>query len=248
MQIIITNLRSNRLSLDIPFEAGAGPQARVLRASLATGASVDAAASPASATLEEVNGNSQIQSLVANGSISVRVVEQTTDTMSPASQFNKLRNDVVQSLVAAVEGGATSATVPYHKCNPASITAESNADAAALPAVITLANSLKAKLNAHLVSSGDVGAHRAASAATVTAADATDQATANTLLTQEKARYNTHLAEANVHIVNDTTNSVGTADATDLPTSIALANAIKAKYNLHIAAAKCLDSLPMGTT
>lgn len=244
MQINIQNLRNTPLSLEVVFEGGAGPQARIVRERLDPGDTVDVGSI---ATLDEVNNNSTIRSLLANGSIRVDLVEQVTDTLSPASQFNKLRNDVAQALVAAVEAGATVATVPYHKANPASITAESNANAAALPAVLVLANSLRQKLIDHLASTGDVGAHRAASAATVTAAVATTQGTANTLLTQEKARFNTHLTEAGVHLVADAANTIVAADATDLASSITLANAVKAAYNAHIAATNALDSLPLGS-
>jgi hypothetical protein len=244
VQINIQNLRSNPLSLEAVIEAGAGPQARIIRAYLTPGESVDVSDV---ASLEEVNANATIKALMVSGAIRVDIVEQSTDLLSPSSQFNKLRNDVAKCFAAAVEGGATVTNVPYHKCNPASITAESNADAAALPAVIVLANSLRQKLIDHLASTGDVGAHRAASAATVTAAIATDQGTANTLLTMEKARFNTHLTEAGVHMVADAANTVGAADAINLGTSITLANEIKAKYNLHIAAANMLDSLPIGS-
>jgi len=245
VQINIQNLLNTPLSLDITFEAGPGPGGRSVRELLSPGETVDVGTI---ATLDEVNNNVALRSLRTSGAVRVDVVEQATDILSPSSQFNKLRNDVVQAFVSAVSGGGTEATTPYHKANPASITAEANADAAALPAVIVLANSLRGKLIAHLASTGDVGAHRAASAATVTAAVATDQATANTLLNMEKARWNTHLAEAGVHIVNDATNTVAAVDATDLATSIALANEIKADFNAHIATAKALDSLPMGST
>lgn len=244
MQILVTNLvATGQLSLELTFESGPGPHGRVVRSTLAPGGSVDISDK---CTLSEANMNVGLQDLISRGIVSVSVVEESTDILSSESQFNKLRNDVCQAFVAAVEALATDATVPYHKCNPESITIEGNADAAALPAVIVLANSLKTKINAHLLSTGDTGAHLAASAAVIDAADASDQATANTLLTQIKARFNTHLTEAGVHMVADATNTSTQANATDLASSVALANELKGDFNAHIAAANALDSLPMG--
>jgi len=246
MQINISNNLSTQLSLDITITPGPAPGGRVIRELLGPGGSVDVGDRM---TLQEVNKNDQLQSLQAAGTITIEVVEQSADLFSVESQFNKLRNDVAAAMVAAVEAGATAATVPYHKCNPASITVEGTADAAVtLATVLTLANSLRPKVIDHLASYGDVGAHRAASAAAVAAPIATDQGTANTLLTELKADFNTHLIEAGVHMVNDATNTIVAADATNLATSITLANAVKAAYNAHIAAANALDSLPMGST
>lgn len=246
MQINIQNIQSSPLSLEVVFEAGAGPQARIVRELLGPGETVDVGSI---ATLDEVNNNATLRSLRASGTIRIDLVEQATDILSPSSQFNKLRNDVVQCFVAAAEAAATAATVPYHKCNPASITVEATADAAVtLATVLTLANSLRNKIMAHLASGGDVGAHRTASAETIAAVVATDQGSANTLLNELKADFNTHLAEAGVHIITDATNTIVAADATNLATSITLANAVKAAFNAHIAAANALDSLPMGST
>jgi hypothetical protein len=245
VQINIQNLLSTPLSLELIFEGGPGPGARIVRSRLNSGASVDVGSI---ATLDEVNNNSTVQSLRAAGRIRVDLVEQATDILSPSSQFNKLRNDVVAAFVSAVSGGATEAATPYHKANPASITPASSPTATDLPTVLVRANELRQKLISHLASTGDVGAHRAASAATVTAAVATDQATANTLLNQEKARLNTHMGEADIHIINDSLNTIAAADATDLASSITLANELFTDWNLHIAAAKTLDSLALGTS
>jgi len=115
---------------------------------------------------------------------------------------------------------------------------ENTADAAVtLATVITLANSLKARMNVHLASEGVTGFHAAASAETIAAVDATDQGTANTLLNELKADYNTHLSESGVHLNNDSSNAVSATDATDLASSITLANEIKADFNAHSAAA-----------
>ncbi len=112
---------------------------------------------------------------------------------------------------------------------------ENNDDASDLASVITLANSLKAKVNPHLASTGIEGAHLTASAEAIAAVDATDLATAQTLLNEIKADFNTHLTESGVHINDDGTNTVTAVDATNQATAEALANEIKADYNAHIA-------------
>lgn len=83
-----------------------------------------------------------------------------------------------------------------------------------------------------------VGIHTAAdSTNTISAADASDQATANTLLNELKTDYNAHRAivGSSEHIGADATNTVTAADATNLATSITLVNEIKAAYNAHLA-------------
>jgi len=67
----------------------------------------------------------------------------------------------------------------------------------------------------------------------VSSANATDQATLNTLLNEIKADYNAHRVSTTFHSNADNTNAVTSADATDLATSITLANEIKADYNAH---------------
>lgn len=148
----------------------------------------------------------------------------------------KLRNflENMREDVAAGMGGGD-ATV-FHKTQLDG-SLETTADAAVtLATVLTLANSLRAKLITHWASTGVHGVHMTASAQAFTAPAATDQTTANALLNEEKADYNTHLSESGVHINDDSTNTVTAADATDLASSITLANEIKADYNAHIAA------------
>ena len=238
MQINIKNLRSNNLSLDVTIQPGPAPAGRVIRALLTPGASVDA--SP-TASMEEVMKNSQIRSLIAAGAISVTLVEQATDIGNSEAQFNKLRNDVALAM-----GGANNTTV-FHKANPTSVGSVTSPDAAVtLATVLTLANEEREKIILHFASTGDVGAHRAASAEVIAAPAATDQTTADTLLDELKADLNDAMNEAGHHIVDDATNAVSAAAATDLATSITLANDIKAVFNAHVVAV--MDSLPLGTT
>lgn len=236
MQINIQNLLNTALSLEAVFEPGPGPQARILRARLLPGGTVDASAL---ATLEEINKNATLLDLRNRGAIRIDLVEQATDILSSASQFNKLRNDCARAWA--------NVTTVFHKANPASITVEATADATDLATSIALANSLRTRLNLHLLSTGDVGAHIAASAATVTAAVAVDLATGITLANMEKARQNTHRTEAGVHINNDGANAIVSVDAVDQATLNTLLNEIKTRWNAHIAAANAMDSLPLGS-
>lgn len=123
--------------------------------------------------------------------------------------------------------------------------AEALADASDLPTAVALANSLKARINVHLASTGLEGSHRAASAEVIAAADATDLASAITLANEIKADYNTHLAEAGVHITNDGTNDVTAVNAADQATLETLLNEIKADYNAHIALATVMATPPI---
>lgn len=113
--------------------------------------------------------------------------------------------------------------------------------------LVALANGLKATFNDHVENVIDPttaeGAHFAADTARkVAAADATDTASAITLLNELKAKFNVH-REVNVHIADDTVNSIAGADATDEETAIALANEALAKLNAHFAAATSLEAI-----
>jgi hypothetical protein len=116
---------------------------------------------------------------------------------------------------------------------------EGRADAAVtLATAIELANSLRRKIVAHFVSTGQAGAHLIADPTQAIAAPAaTDQATCLALVNELATDFDAHLTEAGVHIVNDAANAVGGSDATDLTTLITRVNLVKAKYNLHTAAA-----------
>jgi hypothetical protein len=67
----------------------------------------------------------------------------------------------------------------------------------------------------------------------VTTADATNTATAVTLVNDLKAKYTTHIGSTGAHKAADGTNTVSAADATDQGTAETLANEIKADYNAH---------------
>lgn len=242
MAITIAKISGGFLSLDVKFEGGAGPQARILRRRLGPGDTVDASAAPVYATPEEVNANEDIRALVASGDITVTLSADplAPSTMGAGDQFNKLRNDVARAMQDA-------STAFYHKVFPTAQSLETNADASDLPTALVLVNSLKARTNVHYVSAGDLGAHITASGQLNVEPDADDLATAQTLANEIKASYNIHIAEGTIHITDDGTNDVTSANATDQASLETLLDEIKLDYNAHVAAATTMNSLPVGT-
>lgn len=67
----------------------------------------------------------------------------------------------------------------------------------------------------------------------VTATDATDQTTLNTLLNEIKSDYNVHRILTTFHDAADNANVITSANASDLNTSMTLANEIKTDINAH---------------
>jgi len=67
----------------------------------------------------------------------------------------------------------------------------------------------------------------------IASANATDQATLNTLLNEIKLDYNAHRVSVTFHNIADATNAVTSADASNEATSVTLANEIKLDYNAH---------------
>lgn len=74
----------------------------------------------------------------------------------------------------------------------------------------------------------------------ISTADATNTATAITLVNVIKSTYNTHIASAcsattgqGAHIAADAANAASSANATDEASAITLANEIKGDYNTH---------------
>ncbi len=109
---------------------------------------------------------------------------------------------------------------------------------ATLPVAITLVNQLQAVINLHFAD--DLSHDTAVSAQDATPV-AVDLATAQTLATALKAAFNTHLTEANVHFVDDATNTVTSADATNQATLDTLIDEMKADVNAHITGASAGD-------
>lgn len=126
-----------------------------------------------------------------------------------------------------------------HRDRATSVQLITEGSPADLAAVIARANALKALYVAHIASTAK---HIAADATnTIAAADATDQATANTLLNEIKTDLNAHHDSATFHDVGAYAGAVGaapadvaTANATDLATSQALTAALCAAFNRHV--------------
>jgi len=115
---------------------------------------------------------------------------------------------------------------------------EDTADASDAATAYALANSLKAKFNAHAAATAF---HFAADSANkVEAANATTVATLVTLANEIKADFNAHLSDTG-HLVSDAKNAVvaanaaGADDAAKTASAIVLVNEAKAKYNAHLA-------------
>lgn len=164
--------------------------------------------------------------------LTVRRID-TVVAFALAAAYNLFKREMAESLSTLPHCDITSLPSSGDWLAPTSTPdIVTNADAAALPAVLLIANEAKAVYNRHIA---DAVAHKAADTANVVStAAATDQGTANTLLNAIKAKINLHLAQAGVHFTNDATNTIAAADATDLASSVTLANAVKAALNAHI--------------
>jgi hypothetical protein len=103
-----------------------------------------------------------------------------------------------------------------------------------LSSAIVLANSLKAKFDAHLVLTGTHRPNDPGSALDVV--DATSLGSLIILVNRIKKFYNSHLAKGPVvvHQVLDVVNTVSTLDADDEATATALVNELYDKYNAHL--------------
>lgn len=105
-----------------------------------------------------------------------------------------------------------------------------------------LANALKTAYNAHIASacsaSTGIGCHLVAdSANAVSASDATDVASAVTLTTQFKSKFNSHIGSATYHMNADSTNTVANSNNNSEAALVVLVNEEKAAFNAHVAAA-----------
>lgn len=160
------------------------------------------------------------------------------------TDVRNLTDDLAQSLVTQQNARAKDllrlkAGTCYHAYPTATVTAADGNGTEAK--IILLANDLKAKMNTHAASecsaTTGVGTHLAADATNFPDAtvNATDLASAETLLNSLYTKYNAHLTQAGKHCTNDGTNAASSAAATDQASSDTRANDLKTKFNLHIA-------------
>jgi hypothetical protein len=108
---------------------------------------------------------------------------------------------------------------------------------AAAPVVIAdtypILNDIKAKFNLHRV---QAGSHISSDTVNiVSAADATDSATAQTLANAIKSAVNAHYVLSSTHIVNDVTNTITSPDSVSDPATITLTAELQTKYPAHLA-------------
>lgn len=107
---------------------------------------------------------------------------------------------------------------------------------------IALVNACRTSYIAHIASACDAatgqGCHMAADATnTISAAVATDYASATTLANQLKTQFNAHIGSTSAHPVADSTNTVSAANATTDASLANLVTQLKAKLNAHFAMA-----------
>lgn len=148
-------------------------------------------------------------------------------------------NDI-DAKVSALALSTTSFHPDYSAAQVATVEAEAYAGTTDSDTIFDLATALKSAYGTHIAEAttdGDDGGpiHAAAdSTNTVSAAAATDLATAYTLLNEMKTDFNAHLSQAGVHANNDTTNAVATAIATTPATAAALANSLRDAFVAHL--------------
>jgi hypothetical protein len=152
-----------------------------------------------------------------------------TASSGAANKLFDLLQNMREDIVLAIHGELTiyhKGTIDQHKIKLV--------NSSTLLTSIALANELRTALNLHLASTGNQGVHMITSAATITAAVASDLATGITLGAEMKADFNTHLTESGVHMLNDSTNTVTAAHGITLQAELdALLNDIKTQMNLH---------------
>jgi hypothetical protein len=151
------------------------------------------------------------------------------------TEINRMRDAAVGSnFHACATHGASLDTGATITASVLQVTA-ANGDGT-LAKLLLLVNNIK---NVLLIHFRDTLAHNTAvSTAGITAlaaiADATDLATAQTLLNACKTQWGTHLAEAGVHFNNDATNTIAAANMSNQATGDTLANEMKTDINAHI--------------
>ncbi|MEO8095795.1 MAG: hypothetical protein ABI632_12815 [Pseudolysinimonas sp.] len=152
------------------------------------------------------------------------------------AQLNAFRRDATIVGARFHSSALMSRSGPFFKPVAATETIAA-ANASDLATSLVLVNAIHAFLVRHVAEGTHV--HKTADATAVAAlaagVTATDLATAQTLANVDKAAYNAHLAQANVHYNNDGTNNVTSANATDQSSLNTLVNEMKGDINAHVA-------------
>lgn len=162
----------------------------------------------------------------------------------PGDQGGSLAASDSETLVLSIQGGEnqeidfgagteTTAALYAAVIDAAISGGQAIAETDSLTAMIGSLNQMKASYVAHGASAT---IHAVADAVNlITAADASDQATSETLANDLKAIYNAHRTQATVHINDDATNIVTAPNATNLPTLVTLVADLKVQLNAHYA-------------
>lgn len=145
--------------------------------------------------------------------------------------------DLLRLLTGLIDSAALTAAGIHGAADATNVEATANAVDPATG--YALANSLKAKYNAHRVLTAG-GVHGSADATNVvTAADADDEGKLVTLSNDLRTQYAAHIIKVTgspaTHALADTVDALTLAACTNYATAYALLNEIKAKYNAHLA-------------
>jgi len=168
--------------------------------------------------------------------MSLKLRKTTLDPVQAAlvNEVNALRDALVGTTY--VHGSATAGGAPVG--DPPVVPAPSLPPVASdAPTSYALANALFGLINTHFA---DAYAHKSALSAPIDAGTfvpAKDITTLQARTNAIRAAYVAHIAQANVHFLNDAVNTIAAPVGTDQTTLNTLLNELRTKLPLHIAAA-----------
>jgi len=140
---------------------------------------------------------------------------------------------LISVTAGASAGSGALATGVYRVISDVDVLLSVDTDEFTTLQAMSLVNDLVTQYEAHRVLITD-SVHQAADTTNeVTAATATNLATAITLANDLKAQYEAHRADTTPHAVADSTNTVSADDATTLATLITLVNELRTDYEAH---------------
>ena len=224
---------SGLLSFDYPTSIAPGGKASMLGS-----VAFPVALSPGDTVIADVDGGGN-QVATFDAAHAVLPGSQAATFAASASETLVVEVDGVEQEIDFGAGTETDADSYAAEINTQLVGGFAEANANSLNAMIGTLNEAKADLNAHFASTT---IHLIAdSTNTITAAAATNLATAQDLANEIKANYNTHRSQAGVHVNNDAGNAVAAPNASDLTTLVTLVADIKAKVNAHLAEVSSLE-------